>query len=257
MDEKKLIAQWKKDEKAPFEGWDFSYLKKRMIEEKPPWDYVRMAQKLVKKADNVLDMGTGGGEIYKEILSAHKPKKVVATEGYLPNVRLARKNLKSLGIKVMDYSKSGVKNLPFKDGDFDLVMNRHDAYDLKEVYRILRPGGKFLTQQVSTGNTTSIKKIFGVKKKSFRDMKLSIQLPKFKNIGFKVLRKGNFNGYYIFKDIGAVVYYLTAIPWAIKGFSVSTHIKYLMKLQKKLEKEGPIKTELKRFMILAEKMNKK
>ena len=34
-----LYSQWKKDEKANFEGWDFSFLKDRWFEEQPPWNY--------------------------------------------------------------------------------------------------------------------------------------------------------------------------------------------------------------------------
>ena len=38
MNHNELIEQWKKDEKAVFEGWDFSYLKERLITEKEPWN---------------------------------------------------------------------------------------------------------------------------------------------------------------------------------------------------------------------------
>ena len=36
--------------------------------------------------------------------------------------------------------------MPWGDGEFDLVMNRHESYDLAEVARVLSPGGLFLTQ---------------------------------------------------------------------------------------------------------------
>ena len=40
------------------------------------------------------------------------------------------------------------ENLPLPDESFDLVINRHESFDPFEVYRILKPGGLFITQQV-------------------------------------------------------------------------------------------------------------
>ena len=40
------------------------------------------------------------------------------------------------------------KPLPFADNSFDLVLNRHDSYDVNEVRRVLKPGGYFITQDV-------------------------------------------------------------------------------------------------------------
>lgn len=56
-----------------------------------------------------------------------------------------------------------------------------------------------------------------------------------------------------FKDVGAIVYFLKAIPWAVQDFSVDKHLDNLNRLQKKLEKDGFLKFSMGRFMILAEK----
>lgn len=242
----RLITNWKKDEKAHFEGWDFSYLKGRMIEDKLPWNYIKLAREFSKKSENMLDMGTGGGEILLQIKPA--AKKIIATEGYPPNVIVARKNLKKLKVKVFDFSKHNVKKMPFPDDSFDLIINRHDAYDLDEVYRILKPNGIFLTQQVGTGNLRNLKKFFGVESR-FKGMSLKDQIPLFKKAGFKILKKKEFTGNYHFKDVGALVYYLHAIPWVVKDFSVDSHKNYLLKLNKRKKLEFA----LKRFLIVARK----
>ncbi len=31
--------QWLREEKKPFQGWDFSYLGNRVVSKLPPWDY--------------------------------------------------------------------------------------------------------------------------------------------------------------------------------------------------------------------------
>ena len=58
------LEQWISEEKAPFKGWDFSHIKNRKIDQKLPWNYNLLAKRLVGKSNSVLDMGTGGGEIF-------------------------------------------------------------------------------------------------------------------------------------------------------------------------------------------------
>jgi len=252
----KLLNQWKKDEKAFFEGWDFSYIKRRMIEPKPPWNYLKIAKKLIRKSKAVLDMATGGGEVFSEILSTHKPKKIIAIEGYKPNVSVARKNLRKFGAITIYASET--KKLQFKDGEFDLVLNRHGGLNqesIKEIYRILCPGGILLTQQVGGGNLKDLRKEFHVKPK-WPENNLENRRKFCINAGFKILNSKKWKGKFKFKDVGAIVYFLKAIPWAVDGFSVNTHSDYLKKLQKNRNKNKKLEFDMARFMILAKKEEK-
>jgi SAM-dependent methyltransferase len=246
-----LIKQWKKDEQAIFSGWDFSYIKgKRMITEQPPWDYKRMAKKLLKKSKSVLDMETGGGELFSSF--APFPKHVVAFEGYKPNVPIARKRLQPLGAKVVEHR--GPK-LPFKNGEFDLVLNRHGAVNekiCKEVFRILKPEGIFLTQQVECKDMWDLKKVFKAPIK-WPSITLRNTIRNLKKAGFKIDIAEQWEGKYTFQEVGALVYYLKAIPWVVEGFSVDTHLDYLKKLQERLEKKGKLTFSNRLFLVLAEK----
>jgi ubiquinone/menaquinone biosynthesis C-methylase UbiE len=112
-----LYHKWKADEQAPSAGWDFSYLKGRMVEEKPPWNYVEVARKLVQTSTAVLDMATGGGEVFSQL--APFPKHTVAVEGWPPNVEVARKRLTPLGVQVVD--SGALTGLPFADETFDFL----------------------------------------------------------------------------------------------------------------------------------------
>lgn len=38
--------------------------------------------------------------------------------------------------------------LPYEDESMDIIINRHESYDIYEVYRVLKKGGIFITQQV-------------------------------------------------------------------------------------------------------------
>ena len=43
-------------------GWDFS--KVRTEREPPPWAHINLVKTYLKPTDRVLDIGTGGGEIF-------------------------------------------------------------------------------------------------------------------------------------------------------------------------------------------------
>ncbi|MEO3789166.1 hypothetical protein ABGB14_03095 [Nonomuraea sp. B10E15] len=99
---------------TPFEGWDFAVFDGRMT--------------------------TAGDSL------APLSPRTVATEGHPPNVPVARRRLEALGVEVVAAGGEGA--LPLPTGAFDLIVNRHEAYDPHEVRRLLAPGGTFVTQQV-------------------------------------------------------------------------------------------------------------
>ena len=147
MNTEELYQSWKQEERQLFTGWNFSYLDGRMIEEQPPWDYLDQAAALMRRSTAVLDMGTGGGE---RLLSIQEdwPAKVVVTEDYPPNVKLAEARLGPLGVAVVPVSLTRTGLMPFDNGEFDLVLNRHSGLNGAEVARVLEPGGIFFSQQV-------------------------------------------------------------------------------------------------------------
>jgi SAM-dependent methyltransferase len=142
-----LIETWKREEQFPFTGWNFSHLDGRMLEEQAPWSYSTRAAELMRQSTAVIDLGTGGGERLLK-LQASWPKKVVVTEDYPPNFKLATERLSPYGVRVVDVPLTDTDPMPFADGEFDLVLNRHSGFNAREVARILAPDGAFLTQQI-------------------------------------------------------------------------------------------------------------
>ena len=137
----KLVTEaWGTD----FSGWDFRWLEGRLVEEPLPWDYARIIRERFPGVHTLLDMGTGGGEFLASL--APLPPETHATETYPPNQAIAKARLEPLGIQVHSLQEGAA--LPFPLKAFDLVINRHDDYIPDEIYRILNPGGIFITQQV-------------------------------------------------------------------------------------------------------------
>jgi SAM-dependent methyltransferase len=248
-----LRALWLAEEEVPFSGWDFSYLYGRMIEEPMPWDYMAMAASNMASSASVLDIDTGGGEKLLS-LRAHWPAKVVVTEGYPPNVALARERLSPFGVEVVEMDSSNVAPVPRADDEFDLVLNRHGAFNATEVARILAPGGIFLTQQVHGLYAYDLMAHFGASPQwpgaTYEDA-----ITRLAAAGLELLQGADWRGHLTFKDVGALVYYLKAIPWLVPEFSVARHFDEWLLLQDRLEREGELIFANMRYWVEARQPN--
>lgn len=83
---------------ARMTGWDFSALKGRLIADDPWWDFEADCLDAMRYARAIADLGTGGGERLIRLVDAlpddrEGTRTVVATEGWEPNLAVARRNL--------------------------------------------------------------------------------------------------------------------------------------------------------------------
>jgi ubiquinone/menaquinone biosynthesis C-methylase UbiE len=251
MNQEVLIENWKYEEPQPFTGWDFSYLESRMLEGQPPWSYSARAAELMKHSSSVVDLDTGGGERFLK-LQEHWPRKVVATEHYPPNFKLATERLTTFGVKVVDIELSDCGPMAFADGEFDLVLNRHAAFNPYEVERVLASGGTFLTQQVHGLWAIDLLNAFDARPQ-WPDATPEKYLPGLQEAGLEIVNVQNWSGELTFTDVGAIVYYLKAVPWLVPGFSVESHWKYLLNLQNQLEDKESLTFTARKYLIEARK----
>jgi SAM-dependent methyltransferase len=251
MSQPESFDTWKLEEQQPFSGWDFSHLDRRMIEEQAPWSYATRAAELLRRASSVIDLGTGGGERFLK-LQEYWPEKVVVTEDYPPNCRLATERLAPLGVMVVDIPLTDTCPMPFAGGEFDLVLNRHSGFNAGEVGRILAPGGTFLTQQVHGLWAYDLLAAFGARPQ-WPDSTLDKYVPQLKAAGLTIADTQEWSGALSFADVGAIVYYLKAVPWLVPGFSVDTHLEQLLALQRRLEDGYDLSFSARKYLIEARK----
>ena len=245
------VETWKREEQQPFSGWDFSRLDGRMIEEQAPWSYSSRATELMRQSSSVIDLGTGGGERFLK-RQADWPKRVVATEDYPPNFRLATERLFPFGAQVVDVRLTDDDLMPFTNGEFDLVLNRHSGFNAKEVARILAPGGTFLTQQIHGLWAYDLLAAFDAKPQ-WPEATLKKYVPQLKAAGLTIVNTQEWSGQLSFMDVDAIVYYLKAVPWFVPGFSVETHLEHLLALQRRLEGGEGLAFVARKYLIEARK----
>lgn len=249
--DRRAFEKWATEaENREFSGWDFAYIRERWHEDDPPWSYREIVLEFIVTARHMLDMGTGGGEFLSTL--APFTAKVQATEGYPPNLAIARERLAPLGIPVTAVTDDG--HLPFPDATFDLVINRHEFYLPAEVYRILQPGGYFLTQQVGGNDGIGLNERLQAKTDfAYSDWQLSRAVKELEQTGFSFKRTEEAFPAMVFDDIGAIIYYLKAIPWQIADFSVDRYREPLFELYCWMQKYGPLQVSSHRFLIIAQK----
>jgi SAM-dependent methyltransferase len=251
MSSNPLIASWQQEEQFPFTGWDFSHLDGRMLEDQPPWSYGSRAAELMRQSSAVLDLGTGGGERLLK-LREYWPARVVATEEYPPNFRLATQRLTPFGVNVVDVRLTDTGRMPFVDGEFDLMLDRHSAFNPREVARMLAPDGTFFTQQVHGLWAQDLLAVFGARPQ-WPDSSLAKYVPQLQAAGLEILATRDWSGQLSFTDVGAVVYYLKAVPWLVPGFSMATHLQPLLSLQRRLESGLSLTFTARKYLLEARK----
>lgn len=238
------------DVNKEFSGWDFSFITRtgRMRSGLLSWSYGSMAGQLIQNVDSMLDMGTGGGEFLSMLRPF--PHSVYATEGYKPNFKIAKENLEPLGVKVVPFEKDS--ELPFNDNQFELILNQHESFSPKEIRRIIQKNGIFLTQQVGGLDCKEINESFSVSLNiEFKNWNLTTALQELKKNNFEVLYSNEEYPIQRFYDVGALVYYLKAIPWQVPDFSIEKYEESLYNIHKHIQSKGFFDVKQHRFIIKA------
>ena len=216
MNETELIKQWETEEAFAFQGWDFSHLDGRWYSPEPKWDYKEVIKHYLKDSDTLLDMGTGGGEFILTL--GHPYNKTFVTEAYKPNFELCMKTLTPLGITVMqtytDENLNADDKLPFENDFFDLIINRHESFDLKEVDRTLKQGGYFITQQVGNqSNRELMRRLNDNNDPYLPHHTLENYIESLCSLGFHIIKTDETVYPTKIFDVGALVFYAKIIIW--------------------------------------------
>lgn len=241
-------------EAEPTEGWDFSWFAGRATEERPPWGYVRLAAERVGAARSVLDVQTGGAEVYAEALgrAASVPARVAATEEWPPNLAIARDRLAPFRGEVANAAATDA--LPFGDSAFELVLARHPyGVPWAEIGRVLAPGGTFLGQLIGWGTNRALYEFFlGPQGDAHEDQgHEAVIRARVAKAGLALTRLEEAVTRVEFFDVGAVVYFLRKVLWTVPGFTVQKYGPELLRMHRVIGAQGSFTSYSRRFLVEA------
>lgn len=241
------VVAWAQRFSEPTAGWSFAAFEESVSSLDPPWSYTDLARQFLPAARSVLDLGTGGGEQLLGLADVLPPD-THATEGWEPNVAVAREALAPRGIDVRAHDAERGERLPYPAGRFDVVMSRHAAYDAVDVARVLRPGGVFLTQQVDGRNLADLAAVFGAGPR-YPEVTLAACARRAEDTGLRVERAQEWRGPIRFADVGTLLSYLRMMPWQLPAdFSVERYAPQLLQLGRRA---GPLAFTEVRFLLIA------
>jgi SAM-dependent methyltransferase len=235
---------------VPLQGWDFTWLAGRAEGSEPSWSYPDLArslvQTLVRANGRLLDLDTGGGELLASL--GPLPPRTVATEGWPPNVPVARERLEPLGAEVRF---APAPTLPAGPESADLVLNRHGRLHAGEISRVLRPGGRLLTQQVGSDDCAEINESLGASPAYGERWDAETATTTLQAAGLTVTDVRQEHPTLVFHDVGALVFQLRQVSWQVPGFTVDRYEDALRRIDRRIRRQGEFTVHAHRFLIQA------
>lgn len=236
---------------APVDGWDFTWLDGRAVEERPSWRYFDIVADHARQAERLLDVETGAGDLLADLPVL--PPTAVATEAHPPSIARAVPRLRARGASLVQTSP-GDHRLPFASSSFDLVVSRHPiATDWLETERVLQPGGRFISQQVGAHTVRELAEAMmgPLPNTSTRGAELGRRGAE--GAGLVVERLEQERPRTAFYDIGAVVYFLRLVVWIVPDFTLERYRPQLRRLHEHIVEHGAFETAASRYLLVARK----
>ncbi len=237
--------------------WGAGFLPGRFRAEEPNWSYEAMARPILAEAESALDMGTGEGGVLASL--APLPNLMVAYEEWWPTVPAAKATLTPLGVhlvvalgstdNVAKPDTPGRAGLPFRSEVFDVVLNRHEAFDALEVRRIIKPRGRFLTEQVGSDEAASVRALLGLSLDD-RVWAAPVAVGQLELAGWVVEEVHEDRPTMRFSDIAALIGYVRSTPWAFEDLDWVTATPRLQQLHA-LSRSAPIEAVSHSFVVSA------
>jgi SAM-dependent methyltransferase len=248
----------------PTEGWNFARFGARMHSTHPSWRYWDLVAEPAASAPSLLDLGTGGGEQLAGFCQryAARPPLIVATESWPPNVPVAARRLAPLGIPVV-HAEGAPHNdeqapdepsgrLPFRDGAFALVIDRHEAFNAREVARVLAPYGVFITQHVGS-DYRDLHDLLDEPWMPTTPVDRALIARQVMAAGLTVEGGGEAELVQTFADVGVLGWYLRQLPWAVPTVDVERDPGRLRAAHERILADGPVRARQQQFWLRAVK----
>lgn len=210
-------------------GWDFS--RTRTDRDPVPWDYSEIVKRYLRPSSRVLDVATGGGEVFLAL--APHVGFGIGTDSSATMIQTAQENTPpSLADKV-SFVEMRAQELALPPASFDVVLDRHGPVFVDQIVPLLRPQGYFITQQVAGRNLQSVYSVFGwgsngaYWQRYWQENGLLAQdvaslRERLIQAGCSLIAHGEYDVPFYFRDVASLLFYLKAIPLP-EDFDIERH----------------------------------
>ena len=169
------------------------------------------------------------------------------------NPTKARETLEEKGVKVTTFTSQG--KMPFKDEKLDVVVNELSNYDKFEMYRILKPGGYLVVDQLGSDNYKEIINMFIPFKLKGQWNKEACQST-LTEIGFDIVDSYEDVGHIRFHSLSAVLAFMKSIsPERVEKYE--QFMNFYADVLKKIKKNQFYEITTHKFMVIARKNDMK
>lgn len=129
------------------------------------WRHTGIKALIDLKPQTILDVATGTGDLAIEAYRVLRPQKILGVDISENMMKEAKKKVLKLGLQdIIDFDKQKCCSLTFQNNSFDAVtvafgVRNFENLDigLKEMLRVLRPGGRLMILELSTPDKFPIK----------------------------------------------------------------------------------------------------
>jgi SAM-dependent methyltransferase len=234
------------------DGWDFSRVRARY--NPIPWNYVDVAHQYLKPQDRVLDIGTGGGEIFLSL--APYFGEGIGMDQNTAMIEAAKRNQSALALNTISLLVMEGSALGFNASEFDVVLLRHLRVYVSEIVRVLRKGGYFLTQMVGQRSSLNILGAFGWTPSSFGPdwwQTVAQLADQFLLYGCRIVVQAEYNVPCWFSDLESFMFWLMSVPWP-EEIELEKHWPNINRVLEASQTERGIETNEHRGLLIVQKL---
>ena len=248
LDELKQIAH----ANGELDGWDFSHVH---IERAPVlWEYVDVVRSYLRPTDSVLDIGTGGGEIFFSLAPFFSEG--IGVDHNPAMVETARRNKSAMSIDKISLKRMEGNDLRFDVAEFDIVLQRHSRVYVSEIGGVLRQGGYFITQTVGKRSSLNLLDPFGWTPASFGPdwwQSVAELADQFRVHDCHIIAQAEYDVPYWFKDVESFMFWFMAVPWP-EAIELDKHWHNINRILETCQTEQGIETNEHRGLLIVQKM---
>jgi SAM-dependent methyltransferase len=235
------------------DGWDFSRV--RAGRDPVLWEYVDVVRQYLKPTDRVLDIGTGGGEIFFSLAPYFAEGVGIDVQ---PNmIETAQRNQSALSIDNVSLMRMNGDDLRFDAEEFDIVLNRHANVYVSEIVRVLRSGGYFIVQMPGPRNFLNFHKAFGWTPASYGPdwyQPFPELADQFRQHGCHILAQAEYDAPYWFQDLESCIVTVMSVPWPDRPLELEKDWQNINQILETCDTERGIETNEHRELLIVQKL---